>query len=1391
MKAYLKAQDGSAVSLGPRAVGVDYQHAVIEFCEAEECLVLQDLNTAQGTYVNEVRVQNAAVRLAPGDRIRFGYNGLPYEVQLEQPSGVTCPPVQQKQQAWNRELTILNESPVYSATQNQHALPQHQQQLYGQQQQQQPQAGPQQALPFLLSSGVGQSAVWTQPTPQAPLPRPPLRSRPLSAGSGSGLTRRSTFDIPRSFHLGSNSVVVGGTPSSVRQGGWVNGSTPRGDSGTQGDLLGRDFLQQQAQEKEQRLIHLTEEVTRLRSFEFESIRKDQLVQQLQQQISDLKTKLQQEPSIIMGCGDGDASQRIKQLEAEVSAKNAEVTALKGKLTQIQTQGPANPIMLRQELNDRMKEIANLRSELERVKKDKSITSGLVTQMQRDMSNKDLTISKLTREIEVLKKDLRERDKLLSNANIKVNKVREACSTTKVAGEGDVREKELISLRQRHKVSDNKITDQFNLITSLREELENLKTSVFEEKDARKRLQSEADSNRSQFLDVQRTERVVRVDLEQTQKRSERFRSRVLQTTFSTPGVKAPEKEISDNELIQTLKKLLSERGELVAQITTLKQDVKNAAGGTDQLKDEAEKLRESLQESVDRLKESGRLSGPLKQEVSLIRSLIADSNLLWMRDMIADVFGTDLDWQEGIETALLKCGVNCKLSTESPAKHIELLYAKWESALSEKDRLVAQIAELESHHQDNVNLKLDAQRNDLDNRLMDAVEKARLEGEEKLNRAIDEIRGMEEEKLQNAIAAEKRRLQELETTVQQLRQSLMERQDEDRAKLEQASELVSEVEQYKLTEAALREQLTNLEERMKTEVSQLQEEKEELTKKNEEDVESHKEQVRQHAVTICSMEERLSKLTKRNKDNQEEKAGLKKSNTALKAELDKRIVQRPAVVPKPKVIVQRPTEEINALDHVVTLLRQENGELKKSATEQQDIIAGLRRDLTGASARLSDISGEMSESQKRDMEKHRDLLCRRDAELTELRQQMVKLSKIIDKQKEDITSLQEELSKEKSMSMKYRTDLEQQSSRLTDAESRLKSEKDEQKKQTDLLDQEGRITSELVSAGAQCKGERHGQIIARQREALAELRGRVKTLEQARPPLPTQDQALHQVVMLKKELAEMRANQALAEDRVLASRSSLDRQVGKARGLISPGNSEADMERSAHRETMETLEKSEATFMSLLRAVSDALDLEEGKGLRALAHLPPDERDALGKEREDVCEFIAGRIEVLKERISRKDELLQGYENDLAKLRKSQEIASKTSVQVDSLAHDVRSRTEEAQYLRETLNRTRDRLNQEKRLNTAIKQKKTFHLENERAHLRPQSAGRPKSQEEQGSGDARKKAQREIVKRKNYEIRTLKGELCDKEQALYDREKRLLSLETTLGPDSLETAVES
>ena len=51
---------------------MERQHAVIEYNEAEGCFVVQDLNSAHGTYVNDCRVQNAAVRHV----IRFGFGIL-------------------------------------------------------------------------------------------------------------------------------------------------------------------------------------------------------------------------------------------------------------------------------------------------------------------------------------------------------------------------------------------------------------------------------------------------------------------------------------------------------------------------------------------------------------------------------------------------------------------------------------------------------------------------------------------------------------------------------------------------------------------------------------------------------------------------------------------------------------------------------------------------------------------------------------------------------------------------------------------------------------------------------------------------------------------------------------------------------------------------------------------------------------------------------------------------------------------------------------------------------------------------------------------------------------------------------------------------------------------
>ena len=57
---------------------------------------------------------------------------------------------------------------------------------------------------------------------------------------------------------------------------------------------------------------------------------------------------------------------------------------------------------------------------------------------------------------------------------------------------------------------------------------------------------------------------------------ERFRNRVVQVTFSTPGIKAPDSEISDDQLLDTLKKLITERTELQQKLKDMEAKLKMA-----------------------------------------------------------------------------------------------------------------------------------------------------------------------------------------------------------------------------------------------------------------------------------------------------------------------------------------------------------------------------------------------------------------------------------------------------------------------------------------------------------------------------------------------------------------------------------------------------------------------------------------------------------------------------------------------------------------------------------------------------------------------------------------------------------------------------------------------
>ena len=84
------------------------------------------------------------------------------------------------------------------------------------------------------------------------------------------------------------------------------------------------------------------------------------------------------------------------------------------------------------------------AELDSIKRDKSIAVGLVNTMQKDLANKDSTISKLAREIEGYKNKLKERDVAFKELDEKFNSM---INSKKMDEEKLNKEKELIVFLQ--------------------------------------------------------------------------------------------------------------------------------------------------------------------------------------------------------------------------------------------------------------------------------------------------------------------------------------------------------------------------------------------------------------------------------------------------------------------------------------------------------------------------------------------------------------------------------------------------------------------------------------------------------------------------------------------------------------------------------------------------------------------------------------------------------------------------------------------------------------------------------------------------------------------------------------------------------------------------------
>lgn len=296
------------------------------------------------------------------------------------------------------------------------------------------------------------------------------------------------------------------------------------------------------------------------------------------------------------------------------------------------------------------------------------------------------------------------------------------------------------------------------------------------------------------------------------------------------------------------------------------------------------------------------------------------------------------------------------------------------------------------------------------------------------------------------------------------------------------------------------------------------------------------------------------------------------------------------------------------------------------------------------------------------------------------------------------------------------------------------------KNEPSVLAVQGRITHELLAIGAQCKGEKHEQTIGRQRIAVNELRTRLKKLEKCRPENPSYEKILGQVSLLKRELAEMRARSALPPELSFLETSSANNSFHH-NSTNSLDFSLIEEEKSSQFDAPEVLRNFDDLVKLFIRVVDEKISERDfsfqynslTKSLLALLELKdeslldansifdsnPEDRENIFHRRKRTADvllqkvevrsrrfrffrvefslFSSGREQMLKERIERKEELLQDYEKDLARLRQAEIVIREKDSLIEQLQNDKRSKDDETLFLRTTLKQVQDDFNKTKR----------------------------------------------------------------------------------------------
>uniref|UniRef100_A0A667HXR4 Coiled-coil domain containing 27 n=1 Tax=Lynx canadensis TaxID=61383 RepID=A0A667HXR4_LYNCA len=208
-------------------------------------------------------------------------------------------------------------------------------------------------------------------------------------------------------------------------------------------------------------------------------------------------------------------------------------------------------------------IWELQDELQVTRTRYSLATGAIASLQRLVGYQESRLRQVHTESEALQRELREREDQLRAMSSKFSNLREDKKHEEMMG---LMEKDNFLLRQQVTELQSRLAKQEHVVSELEAKVSQLQDQVSQKEGQLQRqkwLQEEMGSRNEM---IQQAELQARVALESAQSRLERLRNNIIQATFSTPGIKSLATEISDNDILEALQRIISERADYYNQL---------------------------------------------------------------------------------------------------------------------------------------------------------------------------------------------------------------------------------------------------------------------------------------------------------------------------------------------------------------------------------------------------------------------------------------------------------------------------------------------------------------------------------------------------------------------------------------------------------------------------------------------------------------------------------------------------------------------------------------------------------------------------------------------------------------------------------------------------------